>query len=208
MHILQEALKLCDPEVRQALAEPLRLVRELFGDRVQETSIREIDGEPSDTGLTTWYETFCTLQWAEIWSSLGSWVEAVQPAFGPRTKNNFELSRSLDRRKIGPANRRREDYYRRLEAFLGPDDLLCLPTTPALAPVKGTLGDDARRPTSLRPPTIPHPLPDGHRRPRAAAPGDAALGTAGGVPIGLSLLAGYGRDAFLLGVADQVAGGA
>ena len=31
VHILQEALDLCDPEVRQALAEPLRLVRELLG---------------------------------------------------------------------------------------------------------------------------------------------------------------------------------
>jgi amidase len=31
------------------------------------------------------------------------------------------------------------------------------------------------------------------------------LGDASGVPIGLSLLAGYGQDAFFLGVAAQVA---
>ena len=208
VHILKEALDLCDPEVRQALAEPLRLVRELFGDQVRETSLRDIDGEPSDTGLTTWYETFCTLQWAEIWSSLGSWVEAVQPAFGPRTKNNFELSRTLDRRTIGPAHRRREDYYRRLEAFLGPDDLLCLPTTPAPAPLKGTLGDDARSYRSQAtyyPRTLSLTAIAGlGRLPQVTLP----LGEVGGVPIGLSLLAGCGQDAFLLGVAAQVGGGA
>jgi amidase len=120
VHILRETLALCDPEVRQALAEPLRVLRECFGDKVKETALREIDGEAADTGLTSWYDTFCTLQWAEIWSSLGSWVEAVQPAFGPRTKKNFELTRSLERRKIGPASRRRENYCRRLNAFWDP----------------------------------------------------------------------------------------
>jgi amidase len=208
VHILKEALDLCDPEVRQGLAAALRLVRELFGDKVWETSLREIDGEPLDSGLSTWYDTFCTLQWAEIWSSLGSWVKTVQPAFGPRTKNNFELTRSLDRRKIGPASHRREDYCRRLDAFLGPDDLLCIPTTPALAPLKGTLGDDARQHQSqvtYYPRTLSLTSIAGiGRLPQVTLP----LGNAGGVPIGLSLLAGYGRDAFLLGVANQLANGA
>ncbi|MFZ5449396.1 MAG: amidase [Thermodesulfobacteriota bacterium] len=208
IHVLQEALDLCDLEVRQALAEPFWILRELFKDMVKETSIREIDGEPREAGLTTWFETFCTLQWAEIWSSLGSWIEAVQPAFGPRTKNNFELARNLDRRKIGPANRRREGYCRRLNDFLGPYDLLCLPTTPALAPEKGTLGDDARGPQSqvaYYPRTLSLTAIAGiGRLPQVTLP----LGNAGGVPLGLSLLAGHGRDAFLLAVATQVAAAA
>ncbi len=205
IHVLREAWDLCDSEVSQALAKPLQLVRELFGEKVRETSIRDLDGEAPDAGLTNWYETFCALQWAEIWSCLGSWVQEVQPAFGPRTKNNFELSRTLDRRKIGPANRRREDYYRRLHAFLGPQDLLCLPTTPALAPVKGTLGADARTYESTAtyyPRALSLTAIAGlGRLPQVTLP----LGDAGGVPVGLSLLAGHGRDAFLLGAATQVA---
>jgi amidase len=194
--------------VRQALAEPFWILRELFGDKVKETAIREIDAAPRDAGLTTWFDTFCTLQWAEIWSSLGSWVEAVQPAFGPRTKNNFELARTLDRSQILPAHRRREDFFRRLEAFLGPQDLLCLPTTPALAPLKGTLGADARTYQSQatyypRALSLTAIAGIGHL-PQVTLP----LGNAGGVPVGLSLLAGYGRDAFLLDVATQVGGGA
>jgi len=206
IHVLAEALALCDSEVRQALAEPLRVLRERFGDKVIETSLREIDMEAPDIGFTSWYDTFCILQWAEIWSSLGSWVEAVQPAFGPRTKNNFELTRSLDRRKIEPAIRLREDYHRRLNAFLGSHDLLCLPTTPALAPIKGTLGDNARAyqsQTTYYPRALSLTSIAGiGRLPQVTLP----LGEAGGVPVGLSLLAGYGRDAFLLQVASQLAG--
>jgi amidase len=206
IHVLRESLELCDLEVRQALSEPFWILRQLFGDKVKETSLREIDGEPRDSGLTAWFETFCTIQWAEIWSSLGDWVEAVQPAFGPRTQNNFELARSLDRRKIGPASRRREDYCRRLDAFLKPHDLLCLPTTPALAPEKGTLGDEARSPgpqLAYYPRTLSLTSIAGiGRLPQVTLP----LGNVGGVPVGLSLLAGHGRDAFLLEVARQVAG--
>lgn len=205
VHVLREAWALCDPEVSQALAAPLEAVRRLFGDQVQETSLRDIDGEPPDAGLTFWFDTFCTIQWAEIWSSLGTWIEAVHPAFGPRTQNNFELTRTLDRRQIGPASRRREDYCRRLNAFLGPHDLLCLPTTPALAPIKGTLDDDARKSSfeaAYYPRTLSLTAIAGlGRLPQVTLP----LGNASGVPIGLSLLAGYGRDAFLLGVAAQVA---
>lgn len=207
IHVVREASEISDAEVRQALAEPLRLILELYSPSVHETSIREILGETSDTGLSLWYDTFCTLQWAEIWSSLGGWVEATEPAFGPRTRNNFELTRNLDRRKIGFANRRREDYCQRLNAFLGPYDLLCLPTTPAPAPVKGSLGDNARSPQpqlSYYPRTLSLTSIAGiGRLPQVTLP----LANVAGVPIGLSLLAGYGRDAFLLSVAEQVAAG-
>lgn len=198
-------MNLCDAEVKQALAGPLRSIQEVLGCKVQEVSLREIDSEPSDAGLTDWLDTFCTLQWAEIWSSLGSWVEAVKPAFGPRTINNFELTRNLDRRKIEPAARRREDYQRRLNAFLGHDNILCLPTTPAPAPGKGTLGDEARNPDSQRsyyPRTLSLTSIAGiGRLPQVTLP----LGNVEGMPVGLSLAAGYGRDAFLLGAARSVA---
>lgn len=205
IHVFQEVMTLCDAEVQQAFSGPLQSIQEFLGCKVQGTSIREIDGEASDAGLTTWFDTFCTLQWAEIWSSLGSWVEEMRPAFGPRTQNNFELTRNLDRRKIEPASRRREDYQRRLNAFLGPDNILCLPTTPTLAPEKGTLEDKARSPNSLSsyyPRTLSLTSIAGiGRLPQVTLP----LGNVRGVPVGLSLAAAYGRDAFLLSVARSVA---
>ena len=204
VYVFREVMSLCDAEVQQALAGPLQSVQESCGCRAQEISIREIDGEDSHAGLTNWFDTFCTLQWAEIWSSLGSWVQARQPGFGPRTKNNFDLTLNLDRRKIGPATRRREDYQRRLNTLLGPNDILCLPTTPAPAPVKGTLKDNARSPQtelSYYPRTLSLTSIAGiGRLPQVTLP----MGKAGGAPVGLSLAAGCGRDDFLLGVARLV----
>jgi amidase len=75
-----------------------------------------------------------------------------------------------------------------------------------LAPVKGTLRDDARGGQSQAtyyPRTLSLTSIAGiGRLPQVTLP----LGNVGGVPVGLALLAGYGRDAFLLGVAGQVAG--
>ena len=205
IHVLREALDLCDPEVRQALEEPIQVLTQLFGNKMRHTSMSEIQRDSPSPGLNSWYKTFCTIQWAEIWSSLGTWVEAVQPAFGPRTQNNFALARSLDRRQIGPAMRRREEYRRRLQSFLGPEDLLFLPTTPALAPIKGTLGNDPRRyqsqDTYYSRTLSLTAIASLSRLPQVTLP----LTNAGGVPVGLSLLAGYGRDSFLLALAARVA---
>jgi amidase len=105
---------------------------------------------------------------------------------------------------VSPAAQRREAYFRRLKAFLGPNDLLCMPTTPALAPLKGTIeprghaaaGDYYPRTLSLtsvagigRLPQVSLPLAE----------------SSGRVPVGLSLLAASGRDAFLLSVVKRVA---
>jgi amidase len=142
--------------------------------------------------------------WAEIESCRGAWVEAAKPAFGPVAAQNFDLVRSMDRRRVRPSAQRREEYSRRLKAFLGPNDLLCMPTTPALAPLKGTIeprghaasGDYYPRTLSLtsvagigRLPQVSLPLAE----------------SSGRVPVGLSLLAANGRDAFLLSVVKRVA---
>jgi amidase len=87
--------------------------------------LREVDGEPEPSEEAEfgawWYGTYGVLQWAEIWSCLGAWVEEAKPAFGPEATRNFDLIAGLDRRRVGPAARRREELFRRLRAFLGPE---------------------------------------------------------------------------------------
>jgi amidase len=180
---------------------PVELLKKRFAGKVKLTSLRVIDGEPAGSGLRSWYGTYCTLQWAEIWSSLGAWIEETKPTFGPGTTTSFGATKSLDRRKIQDAARQRERYCRRLRDFLGPTDLLCIPTTPAFAPVKGTIGTD-RRTSSYYVNTLSLTAVAGlGRLPQVTLP----LGEASGVPVGLSLLAAYGEDAFLLGTAHTVA---
>src|SRR3712207_40959 len=171
----------------------------LFGGRVRDTAVREVGGEagaPEQTGFEPWLATYSVLQWVEIWSCLGAWVEETNPAFGPEAAQNFNLVKGLDRRQVGPAIRRREEYSRNLRRSLGPNDLLCIPTTPAPAPLKGTIRPrgsaaaganypPARSPTSAagigRGPQAALPLPPGFR----------------GGPLGFVPLARPGGAAFL-----------
>ena len=207
IHLLREAFSIADPDVRQALEDPVQRLGSIFGRRTRDTSMWEIHSE-SETSegavLQTWHDTYRVLQWAEIESCLGAWVEEAKPAFGPEASQNFGLAKSLDRRRVRPAVQRREEYFRRLKSFLGPKDLLCMPTTPALAPLKGTIaprghaaaGDYYPRALSLT------SIAGIGRLPQVSLP---LAESSGGVPLGLSLLAANGRDAFLLSVVKRVA---
>ncbi len=208
IHLLQEAFSIADPDVRQALEDPVRSLRSLFGGRLRDSSVWEIGGESArvseGTGFQTWHDTYGVLQWAEIESCLGAWIEATKPEFGPEASQNFDLARSLDRRRVRPAAQRREEYFRRLRVFLGPNDLVCMPTTPALAPLKGTIAPRGRAAASgYYPRTLSLTSVAGiGRLPQVSLPLAEA---SGGVPAGLSLLAANGRDAFLLSVVKSVA---
>jgi amidase len=175
----------------------------LFPGKVQELSLRAVDGGPPENGLDSWYQTYCIIQWAEIWSSLGSWIEETKPVFGPRTKVSFELTKKLDRSNIADAVRRRERYFRRMENLLGPGDVLLMPTTPILAPRKGPgcLDRSDRSGTAYYPRTLSLTAISGiGRLPQISLP----LMEIDGVPPGLSVLAAHHRDAFLLEAAQMV----
>ena len=111
------------------------------------------------------------------------------------------MTRALNRIEVGPAIRRREMYCQRLNAFLEPGDVLCLPTTPAPAPWKGTVGGRSQDSTNYYPAALAlTSLAGVGRLPQVSLP----LGECSGAPIGLSLLAAHGADAFLLAAARQL----
>jgi len=203
VHLVTEAFALCEPEARRALSAPLDSLRRLFGERFRESSLHEFDGKPAGTGLEVWYASvYRILQWGEIWSSLGTWIGQSRPEFGPVTAGNFELARTVSRVEIGPAVHRREAYCRRVNAFLDAGDLLCIPTTPAPAPLKGTVGSRSQDGANYYPAALSlTSLAGVGRLPQVSLP----LGQCDGAPLGLSLLAGHGRDANLLAAARAIA---
>jgi amidase len=78
--------------------------------------------------------------------------------------------------------------------------LLCIPTAPTIAPLKGTITFDRnseyyRRTLSL------NAIAGVGRLPQVSIP----LAQAGGAPIGLSLLGAHGEDKFLVDVANKMA---
>jgi amidase len=201
IHLVSEAFALADPDVQEALSQPLRQLREIFGGAVRESSLEKMVADDAGHSFATWLDTFCVIQWVEIRSCLGAWIANASPEFGPGIAESFQLVNQFDRRRIAKALQRREQYFQSLHEFLGPDDLLCIPTTPALAPHKG---DPPRRSSSgsgYYPRTLSLTSVAGiGRLPQVSLP----IANIDGVPVGLSLLARYGQDSFLLGVAKSL----
>ncbi|HWP00727.1 MAG TPA: amidase [Methylococcus sp.] len=197
--LLQEGFSEADPAVAEAFQPLLERLRCRFPCR--EVSLRLIDEESRVTGLDPWRWVFQPIQWAEIWSTLGPWVQSVRPAFGERTRRNFELAASLDRGLLPEAMEKRVRYHRALQHFLGPGDLLCFPTTHGPAPIKGSLGLDRTQGDYFPRILSRMALAGIGRLPQISMPAV----TVEGAPVGLSLLAGEGRDAFVLAAAEAVA---
>lgn len=201
IHLIREAFALADADVQEPLSEPLQRLREIFGGVVQESSLQELVSDDAGHSFATWADTFCVIQWAEIESCLGAWIANARPEFGPEIAASFQLMKQLDRRRVAEAMQHREHYFRSLNEFLGPQDLLCIPTTPALAPRKG---DPPRRSSSgsgYYPRTLSLTSIAGMSRlPQVSLP----IRDANGVPVGLSLLARHGQDSFLLEMAKRI----
>ena len=199
IHVIREAFALADADVQQALSEPLRRLRATFGSAVCESSLQDIvnDGH----SFATWADPFCVIQWAEIESCLGAWIASAKPEFGPGIAASFELMRQLDRQHVAEAMQRREQYSRSLNEFVGPYDLLCIPTTPALAPHKGDPPKRSSSGSGYYPRTLTMTSIAGMcRLPQVSLP----IANVNGVPIGLSLIGRHGQDSFLLQVAESL----
>ena len=204
LHLLKEAWTIADQEIRIALNPAIKLLQSLWGSKVCETPLREIDGQAPDMGLEKWSATNSLLQGCEIWSCLGAWVEGANPTLSPKAVKFFNHIKNADRGRLGEASSTRERYCRGLENFLQPHDLLCFPTVPTPARLKSGLEVEGpgKPKTNYYQRTLSLTAIAGiGRLPEVSLP----LGQVNGLPVGLSLLAAHGRDAYLLGVAQQVA---
>ena len=121
----------------------------------------------------------------------------AKPELGPEIAASFQLVDQLDHRRVAEAVQRREQYFRSLHVILGMHDLLCIPTTPALAPHKGDPPSRSSSGSGYYPRTLSLTSVAGMGRlPQVSIPIDNVEG----VPVGLSLLARHGEDSFLLQV--------
>ncbi|MGG5817192.1 amidase [Falsiroseomonas sp. HW251] len=149
--------------------------------------------------LDATYENFRHIQAQEAWATLGAWIEATQPQFGPGVGERFALAKVTDPARLAEARRFREVFRARVTGLLGSGAVLAYPTSPVPAPRLET-------------------PPEGQQAVRERTLGVTAIaGLAGlcevtipaarvdGLPVGLSLVAAPGRDRALLAFAENVA---
>lgn len=189
--VAEDAFGRADAAVREAFAPAIAALERSVG-RAHRITL-------SRSGLETWFETFRVIQASEIWHSFGKWVETEQPRFGPGVQERFEIAASITEEQAAEARSRRREIIGEIEAAIMPGDVVCLPTTPRAAPLRGshlTEVEVVQRQQAMALlctaglgglPQISLPVAD-----------------VAGAPVGLSIIARRGADIDLLGLAADI----
>jgi amidase len=146
-------------------------------------------------GLTTWARAQRTLQPWEAWRTFKPWLERDNPRL------QYLVARNLARAAAIPESERewaalvRSEARARMTWLLPPGTILCMPTTPFPAPLKGQ-SVPALDPVRAR---ILGLAAHGGLTgvPQVSVPGASV----DGLPVGLSIVGGHGSDAALVAVA-------
>ena len=190
--LAQEAWDNADLAVAAALRPTIDALEALLGRGLSLSLVPE--------GLPALYEAYRGAQAEEAWATLGDWITATSPAFGPGVGERFAMSRDLPP-GLGTAGRAfRQGFRRRILGLLGGGAVLAYPTSPLIAPpLEATQAEQLR----VRERTIGVTAISGLAGlPEVSIP----AGQAEGAPVGLSILAAPGRDRALLALAEQLAG--
>ena len=186
-----DAFEQVGPEVREALDDAVASAARLIGNRTDVTV--------SPDGLNEWYETFRVLQAAEIWSNLGGWIQETKPAIGPGIRERMEWASQVTEQQVAAANVKRTAVRARMSGLLGEGDVLCLPTSPRVAPLKDTPTDDLE--VRFRQQAMNLLCIAGLAGlPQVSLP----LATIAGLPLGFSLIGPRGSDPQLLALSKEL----
>ncbi|OFW98146.1 MAG: glutamyl-tRNA amidotransferase [Alphaproteobacteria bacterium RIFCSPHIGHO2_12_FULL_66_14] len=188
-----DAFGFADADVAEALQPMVRRLASITG------SSREEIMAPQ--GLSVWARAQRTLQPHEAFNTFRAWLDQGNPRFA------FSVARALVMGSMIPesertwANLMRQEVRGRLKHLLPPGTILCLPTTPFPAPLRG------------QPLSVLDPLRDritclcAHGGlagfPQVNLPGAV---TVDGLPVGLSIIGNRGSDAGLVAVARALEG--
>lgn len=151
-------------------------------------------------GLGRWYEVFRRIQSFEAWKAHGAWIEDRDPEMTPGVRERFEFGRGVSAAAKEEADRARAAIAGRLDALLGDDAVLVLPTVPSIAPRRDAAPAELQ---AFRERALAMLCIAGlGRLPQVTMP----LAGLDGCPLGLSLIGPRGSDRALLDLAVAVAG--
>ena len=188
---VEEAWINADPDVAEALRPALA--------RIAANAGRVLSVQLIPEGLTVLFEHFRCLQAEEVWASLGDWVDATRPRFGPGVSERFLAAKAMDPVRAAAGRAFRHQFRARLLPLLAGGAVLVFPTSPCVAPL---LTATPLQQNAIREATIAVTGIAG----LAGAP-EVTLPVAhvGGAPVGLSLVAAPGRNRALLERAHAIA---
>lgn len=153
------------------------------------------EASPLAHSLDDLYWGFRRIQAFEAWRVHGPFISAKDRRLGPGVRERFEFGRTIDAATFARESERRAAFRAGLEALLGEDGILVLPTVPGAAPLRDAGFDDqqAYRERALRLLC----LSGLSGFPQITIP----LGRVAGAPFGISLLGPAGSDLQLIRLA-------
>jgi amidase len=188
---VQEAWVNAVPGVAAALQPALGAAERVIGPALSVHLVPET--------LDALFENFRHVQAEEAWATLGAWVEATAPKFGPGVGERFAAAKATDPAKAAAGRRFRDLFRARLHSVLAGGAVLVYPTSPVPAP---KLDADGELQQAVRERTMGVTAISGFG---SLCEVSIPAARAEGAPVGLSLVAAPGRDRALLALAERVA---
>lgn len=197
--MLKDAFELADKPVREAAERRVGRISERAGIVPECVGFSDIVGRDMDLEACN-TAALRDLQTLEFENTVGDWIENHKPDLGFVFSMAYDNVKTFDRVKAIDAADLCERLFQGIRRFLRPGTVICFPTTPTVAPVKGSLNtmeavldfyDRTMAVTSFS---------GVGRLPEISAP----LLTVGECPVGFSIAAGPYQDEFLLGVARDL----
>ncbi len=156
----------------------------------------------SPEGLAEWFSVFRVIQASEIWANHGEWIAAAKPDFGRGIRERMAWASEVAADEVTRCRLERGRIQARLDEILRPGDVMCLPTSPRVAPLKNSPTDEIE----VR-----------HRHQAMCLLCISGLGglpqislpmaQLDGLPLGLSFIARRGDDLMLLDLARRLLAG-
>jgi amidase len=188
---VEEAWVNAQPDVAEALRPSLEKLEQIRG--------RAVGVRIAPEGLDSFFDHFRTAQAEEAWASLGPWVDATRPRLGPGIAERFAAAKATDPAVAARGRAFRRVLQSRIRPLLAGGAVFVYPTSPCAAPL---LSATPAEQDAVRQATIGVTAIAGFcGLPEVTLP----VGTAGGAPVGLSLVAGNGHDRALLALACDAA---
>lgn len=188
--IAVDAFAFADPEVAEALQPMLRKLERIVGPAREEVMAPQ--------GLSVWARAQRSLQPVEAWQTFRPWIERHNPRMAFSVAAGLIAGSQVSQSDRNWAALMREEARARLRYLLPAGTILCLPTTPFPAPLRG-LSTPELQPMRDR---ITCLCAQGGLTgsPQVNIPG----ATVDGAPVGLSIIGGRGTDASLIAVAQAM----
>ena len=199
LFVLTDAMAVADPEVAEQANAKLEHISSRTGIPVHPVSFSEITKsayEFTDCNL----KALRDLQTLEFQNTVGNWIETTKPELGFTFSMAYGNVQSFNRQQALKSLEHCEQLFEAINAFLTPGSVICFPTTPVIAPMKGSLNTmDAVLDFYDRTMTITA-FSGVARLPEISAP----LLSTNGCPVGLSFAASHYQDEFLLSAVNQL----